>query len=223
MIGVISGSMDLVDSCRGMLVLNRHTYHTTDGLGYKLPHQIDYVDLIMTMRARGATQIVAIHTVGGIHPSMGPNTIVIPEDVIDYTSGRKAVTSGLSIKHHSMENLFDQDLRRALFKELQASGYSAFYGGVMAVSQGPRLETPAEIRMMKSHGVGVVGMTAMPEAFIALQLGIPYASIALVVNHAAGLGSSHELTTESMKAQIDRFQAGIASLVLKVAGHPRTW
>lgn len=212
MLGVITGSMELDTALWNeqgkLLVVNRHKESFTRSL----PHEICYQSLLLSMQKRGVTEIVAFHTVGGINPAIEVGSLILTTDVIDYTWGRKQLERSGN-QHVDVSDLFDPHLRLSLAQILDIEfGQEC----VMGVTQGPRLETPAEVRRMERDGCDVVGMTAMPEAAIAKQLGIPYASVALVVNRAAGRATKEELTEGAMGKVRDRFTRICADTVLSL-------
>lgn len=214
MLGVITGSLklDKIQSKvnKQLVVADRHA-----GAMRKLPHEIDYVSLITGMKDRGVDRIVAFHTVGSIGWWLEPGSIVVPRDVIDYTCGRDQ--GHWANPHMDVTHIFHTEWRQSVISTVSTMGYTLFPAGVMGVTQGPRLETPAEIARMARDGCQVVGMTAMPEAYVAKQLGIPYCSVALVVNKAAGLADPNSLTPEAMKAVSQGFIRVAEDLVCSLA------
>lgn len=165
------------------------------------PHLINYRANIWALRALGVRQIVAINAVGGISAGMAPGRLVIPDQLIDYTWGREhSFDDGASgeLMHIDFTDPFDPDLRRRLIDAARAAGIPHAASGVYGVTQGPRLETAAEIRRLARDGCDVVGMTAMPEAALARELGLGYASVCMVVNAAAGLADG-PITMDSMR------------------------
>lgn len=171
-----------------VLFLPRH------GVSHSVPpHRINYRANLWALKESGATSILAINVVGGIVESVPPGKLVIPDQLIDYTWGREHTFFDNFAGKDEFETHvdftwpYDADLRKALSESAALLGYEAQEGGVYACTQGPRLETAAEIQRLQQDGCSIVGMTGMPEAALARELGIPYASIALVVNWAAGL------------------------------------
>lgn len=155
------------------------------------PHCINYRANIWALRERGVRQVFAVNAVGGINSVLATGAIVIPDQLIDYTYGREHTyadgSDGAVLNHYDFSFPFDAGLReRLLATSAELDAVNAVDGGVYGVTQGPRLETAAEIRRMKIDGCDMVGMTAMPEAGLARELGLAYASICLVVNPAAG-------------------------------------
>jgi 5'-methylthioinosine phosphorylase len=155
------------------------------------PHRINYRANIWALKSLGVDGIVAINSVGGITPSMRPGRLLIPDQVIDYTWGREHTFDegeAGSLMHIDFTEPYDKALRTALLTAADTAGISHEASGVHGVTQGPRLETAAEIQRLARDGCDVVGMTGMPEAALARESGVPYASICMVVNPAAGLG-----------------------------------
>lgn len=171
-----------------MVFLARHGHgHTI------MPADINYRANIYALREVGVTGIIAVGSVGSIHPSMGPGDLVIPDQLIDYTSGRPGTFFGSEPDidmHVDFTHPFDVSLRERLSGVADLLGFNLRDGGVYGCTQGPRLETAAEIRRLAGDGADVVGMTAMPEAVLARELGIPYAQLNVVANYAAGIRES---------------------------------
>lgn len=166
------------------------------GYGHSiLPHEINYCANLWALAHVGVTRIVAVASVGGIGAAMLPGTLVVPHQIIDYTWGRRGTFqdgSDAPVLHIDFTHPYDPDLRRLLLDGALAAGDAAIDGAVYAATQGPRLETAAEIDRLARDGADVVGMTGMPEASLARELGLPYAAIVVVANHAAGRGESAE-------------------------------
>lgn len=167
------------------------------------PHQVNYRANIWALRELGVSRVFAVAAVGGIHPDMGPGTLVVPDQLIDYTWGRPATfyEGDLdSITHIDFTCPYDQSLRRTFLSGGREMGLHLIDGGTYGATQGPRLETAAEIRRLERDGCDVVGMTGMPETVLAREAGLEYASLNVVANWAAGI---HDGDTVSMEA-IDR-------------------
>ncbi|MBV1914805.1 MAG: S-methyl-5'-thioinosine phosphorylase [Pseudomonadales bacterium] len=151
------------------------------------PHLINYRANIRALKNLGVEQILAVNTVGGIHTDMPAGSIVIPDQLIDYSWGRESSYSTVEqVIFIEFENPFDPALRQKIITAAVQLGQPVVDFGVYGCTQGPRLETAAEINRLERDGCDMVGMTAMPEAALARELGIAYASICLVVNPAAG-------------------------------------
>jgi 5'-methylthioinosine phosphorylase len=163
------------------------------GEGHKLPpHLINYRANLWALKDAGVQAVVAIAAVGGIAKSMAPAAVAVPDDVIDYTYGREhTYFDGLRapLQHVDLSEPYSPALRKALLAAARKAKVRLVDGGVMGVTQGPRLESPAEIARLKRDGCTMVGMTGMPEAALAREADLPYVSLAVSVNWAAGLGS----------------------------------
>lgn len=171
-----------------MVFLARHGHgHTI------MPNEINYRANIWALRKLDVTGIIAVGSVGSIHPVLGPGDLVIPDQLIDYTSGRPSTFFGSEPDidmHVDFTHPFDVSVRERLSGVADLLGFNLRDGGVYGCTQGPRLETAAEIRRLAGDGADVVGMTAMPEAVLARELGIPYAQLNVVANYAAGIRES---------------------------------
>jgi len=181
------------------------------------PHKINYRANIFALKARGVRSIVAVNAVGGITSQMAPQTICIPDQIIDYSYGRdQSFSDGTSdsVQHIDFTEPYHPNVRDALKRAAIASGIDIQYGGVYACTQGPRLESRAEVDRLERDGCDVVGMTGMPEAGLARELGLEYASINLVVNWAAGR-SDEMLTMSSIAAQLDKGMVKVRQLLQK--------
>jgi 5'-methylthioinosine phosphorylase len=155
------------------------------------PHLINYRANMWALHSLGVDDILAINAVGGINEAMRPGALVIPDQLIDYTWGRAhSFDDGASgeLMHIDFTEPYDRELRLALVGVAQTCRIAHEASGVHGVTQGPRLETAAEIQRMARDGCDVVGMTGMPEASLARELGLAYACVCMVVNPAAGLG-----------------------------------
>jgi purine nucleoside phosphorylase len=153
------------------------------------PHAINYRANMLALRELGVTTVVALHTVGVLSGIRQPGELAVPIQLIDYTWGREHTIydgSDGHVEHVEFTEPFSAALRHRLLGAATTAGVDCCDGGVYAATQGPRLETAAEIDRLARDGADFVGMTAMPEAAIACELGIEYASLSLVVNHAAG-------------------------------------
>lgn len=164
------------------------------GNGHTIPpHAVNYRANIHALHLQGVTEIAAIATVGGIHPSLSAGVIAIPHQIIDYTYGRENTFYdgvNLPVKHIDFTHPYCEKLRKKWLNAAENAGVAVVKEGVYAAMQGPRLETAAEIDRLERDGATMVGMTGMPEAVLARELGISYAAICPVANHAAGRGES---------------------------------
>lgn len=166
------------------------------GYGHTIPpHQVNYRANLWALQQVGATAVVSIASVGGIKAAFGPGVIVVPDQIIDYTWGRKATYfegHDEPVHHIDFTHPYDQKLRERVLDAARRAGQVVLDGGVYAATQGPRLETAAEVNRMERDGADLVGMTGMPEAALARELNLPYAAINVVANHAAGRSDSEQ-------------------------------
>lgn len=155
------------------------------------PHRINYRANLAALAQLEVRRVVAINTVGVIAPGLLPGQIAVPEQLMDYTYGRDhSIYDGLSsnLDHIDFTEPFSRPLRQRILAAARDGGIDCHDGGVYAVTQGPRLETAAEVNRLARDGADFVGMTAMPEAAIARELQMEYACVSLIVNFAAGRG-----------------------------------
>lgn len=155
------------------------------------PHRINYCANLWALNSVGIRHVFAVGAVGGIREDCVVGSIVVPDQIIDYTHGRESTFfdgGDEPIEHIDFSFPYDETLRSALIAGArQTSGLELVDNAVYGATQGPRLETAAEIRRMANDGCTIVGMTGMPEAALAAELGIAYACCAVVVNAAAGM------------------------------------
>lgn len=186
-----------------------------------LPHQVNYRANLSALKAAGATAVVAANAVGGITAQAPTGALVLPDQIIDYTWGREMTLfddPDEPLVHVDFSWPFDVNLRNALKTRLAASELQWNDGGCYAATQGPRLETAAEIQRLERDGCDIVGMTGMPEAVLARELELPYAMLSLVVNPAAGK-STHEITMAEIEAVIHDGMASVCQLLADFARH----
>jgi 5'-methylthioadenosine phosphorylase len=164
------------------------------GNGHNIPpHEVNYRANLWALKDQGVDRVVSVATVGGIHPGLIPGTLVIPDQIIDYTHSRATTffSSGdKPVTHLDFTFPYCAAMRAALLHAAGRAGISLRDGGVYGAVQGPRLETAAEINRMERDGADMVGMTSMPEAYLAREIEICYAAVGAVVNYAAGRGLS---------------------------------
>lgn len=193
------------------------------GYGHTLaPHQINYRANLWALREVGARQVIAVATVGGIRREYGPGELIVPDQIIDYTHGRKGTYfegPDQPVVHVDFTEPYDAALRARLLQAAASAGEAVVDRGVYGCTQGPRLETAAEIRMMARDGCDLVGMTGMPEAGLARELGLDYACLAIVANWAAGAGPQTDevITLEDVLANVAAASSGLPALVAAMA------
>lgn len=173
---------------RTVLSLRRH------GEDHSIPpHAINYRANLAALKELGVDCVIALNTVGVISAIRQSGEIAVPDQIIDYTWGRAHTifdgTDGV-VEHVDFTEPFASELRKELLAAAEAADVDCYDGGVYAATQGPRLETAAEIDRLERDGADYVGMTAMPEAAIALELGLRYVCLAMIVNRAAGRGET---------------------------------
>jgi len=173
-----------------VLFLARHGYgHTIP------PHEVNYRANLWALYEQGAKRVISVASVGGIRADLIPGELVIPDQILDYTHGRPfTYFDGRErpVTHIDFTLPYTPDLRKQILTAAVDAKVRCLDGGVYAATQGPRLETAAEINRFERDGADMVGMTGMPEASLARELGLSYAAIAVVVNYAAGRGDSRQ-------------------------------
>jgi len=188
---------------RDIVFLARHGY------GHTLPpHRINYRANMWALRDASVEGVLAVASVGGIRADCGPGKLMVPDQIIDYTYSRAQTYfdgAEAPVTHIDFTWPYTPALRRRLLDAAAAAGETVFDGGVYGATQGPRLETAAEIHRLKVDGCDLVGMTGMPEAALARELELPYACLSVVVNHAAGLGDSTQaISVEHLATVMDQ-------------------
>jgi 5'-methylthioinosine phosphorylase len=157
------------------------------------PHAVNYRANLWALNSVGVCELLSIATVGGIHQQLRPGDIVLPNQMIDYTYGRKnTFYDGIEqpVKHIDFTNPYSEAMRNKCLEAAKSIQQPLVTEGVYACVQGPRLETAAEINRLERDGSTIVGMTGMPEAVLARELEIDYAALCPVANYAAGRGNS---------------------------------
>ena len=215
--GEPSGPLTLGQICgRPTVFLARHGYgHTIP------PHEVNYRANIWALREMGATAIIAVASVGGIRADLHPGDIVVPDQVVDYTWGRRSTFhegESCTVTHIDFTDPYDETLRQKILASAQLAGVSVKNGATYATTQGPRLETAAEIRRLERDGCDVVGMTGMPEASLAREIDIPYAAINVIANYAAGKGdSAHGIHFDAINAVLEETMGKVRVILERLA------
>jgi 5'-methylthioadenosine phosphorylase len=196
------------------------------GHGHTIPpHRVNYRANLWALKNRGASAILAVASVGGIRDG-APGDLVLPHQLIDYTHDRESSFfdgGDQRVVHVDFTHPYTPALRAKCLAAAKAAGIRLADGGVYGAVSGPRLETAAEIDRMDRDGVTMVGMTGMPEATLARELGLPYVAIAVVVNHAAGRGdSSGEISMTGianvLETAMDKVRSLLEHIVPQVSG-----
>ncbi len=236
-LGVIAGtgfySLDALDSPRQMEVTTPYgparavvgglhgretVFLARHGADHSVPpHRVNYLANIAALADLGVTEVLAVNVVGGIGLDSG--AIAVVDDFIDFTKGRPVTffdgSTPEGVVHVDMTEPYSGRLRQVLLDSAEALGVPVERGGVYGAFEGPRFETRAEIRMAQSLGVTVVGMTGVPEVVLAKERGLPYASLCLVANPAAGLGP--EIAIEDVMAVVAAGAATVGGVVVEAA------
>jgi len=190
------------------------------------PHDINYRANVWALQRIGVEGIVAVASVGGIGDRFRPGEMVLPDQIIDYTSGRRATyfdAQEKAVTHIDFTNPFDATLRARIHDAARRVAFDVIDGGCYACTQGPRLETAAEIRRIDRDGGDVVGMTLMPEAALSRELELPYAALLVVVNWAAGRDSgTSTITSESIASTLSFSVARVRSVVMAFVSGTRS-
>ena len=198
-----------------VLFLARHGYGHTIA-----PHEVNYRANLWALKQAGADEVVSVASVGGIRNDLWPGTLLLPHQIIDYTWGRVATFfegPGAPVNHIDFTEPYSRPMRERLLEGAAAAGERITDGGVYAATQGPRLETAAEINRLERDGADVVGMTGMPEAALAREIGLEYAAIAVVANYAAGRGDSQRaVPLERIQAVLDEAMVRVRRIIEKL-------
>jgi len=200
---------------RPVVFLARHGYGHTIA-----PHDINYRANLWALRDAGVAGVVSVATVGGIGERCVPGAIVVADQIIDYTHGRQGTYfegPDQPVTHIDFTEPYDPDLRQRLLRAAQRAGETLIDGGVYGCTQGPRLETAAEIRRLQRDGCDLVGMTGMPEAALARELDLPYAVLCVVANHAAGIGDSAQRISLDAMGEVLSAAMGRVRVILSEA------
>lgn len=198
---------------KNVLFLPRH------GSGHNIPpHRINYRANIWALRHLEVQCIVAVAAVGGIEEDMPPGKIAFPDQIIDYTWGRASTFFDQDLTHVTHIDFsfpYDNHVREALIAGAGKAGIDALTSGVYGATQGPRLETAAEIRRMRQDGCTMVGMTGMPEAALAREMNMAYATCAVSANWAAGI-NDHPISLEEIRETLDKGMSDVRHLLSHV-------
>nr|WP_188661666.1 S-methyl-5'-thioinosine phosphorylase [Arenimonas soli] len=206
----------------GQLAGRRVGFLARHGEGHSLPpHRVNYRANLWRLKDLGARRVLAVNTVGGITDAWGPQVLGLPDQLIDYTWGRTSSFwdgEGGEVLHVDFGEPYTPSLRAAVLAAANKAGVALVDGGCYGATQGPRLETRAEIARMRRDGCDLVGMTGMPEAGLARELGLDYACLAIVANWAAGCGDAAEITLEEVLANVEAASAGLPGLLEALLG-----
>ncbi|MDE2084215.1 MAG: S-methyl-5'-thioinosine phosphorylase [Xanthomonadaceae bacterium] len=180
------------------------------------PHRVNYRANVWALHHLGARRMLGVNAVGGITAKMGPRVVAVPDQIIDYTHGRFdsfCDVEGAKVEHVDFTEPYNAELRTALLAAAKRAGVAMVDGGCYGATQGPRLETRAEIARMRRDGCDLVGMTGMPEATLARELGVDYACLALVANWAAGCADETSISLPEIFANLAAATAQVPPIV----------
>ena len=217
--GEPSGAVTFGQICgHPVAFLARHGYgHTIP------PHEVNYRANVWALHQRGALGIISVASVGCIRADLKPGDLVIPHQIIDYTWGRRSTFHegrDCTPTHIDFTEPYDRALRKRLIDAAQAAAVPVCAKAVYAVTQGPRLDTVAEVDRFERDGAEIVGMTGMPEAVLARELGIPYAAISVVANYAAGRADSRDgINFAAIEGMLHESMGRVRSIIEKVVLH----
>lgn len=203
----------------GTMEGRRVAFLARHGEGHSIPpHRINYRANLAALKALGALRVLALNTVGGITEACGPRALVMPDQLIDYTWGRISTLCeepGTEVLHVDFGDPYSQSLRALVAVAAERAGVALVETGCYGATQGPRLETRAEISRMKRDGCDLVGMTGMPEAGLARELGLEYACLGIVANWAAGAGPDPDevITMDDVLANVRAAMEGVPRIL----------
>ena len=191
------------------------------GYGHTIPpHKVNYRANIWALKHARVTHVIAVAAVGGIAAELGPGALVIPHQVIDYTWSRQHTYFEEDLAyviHVDFTEPYCPELREMILLGAQGADVAVIDSGVYGATQGPRLETAAEIDRLERDGCTVVGMTGMPEAALARELGLCYAAINVVANKAAGRGEG-EITLDDIRQTLETAMESVRALIEATIG-----
>jgi 5'-methylthioinosine phosphorylase len=211
----------------GTLDGHRVAFLARHGEGHSLPpHKINYRANLAALQALGAQRVLAMNTVGGITERFGPRVLACPDQLIDYTWGRISTICeepGTEVLHVDFGEPYTRSLREAVIAAAAGAGVALVPDGCYGATQGPRLETRAEIARLRRDGCDLVGMTGMPEAGLAREMGLDYACLAIVANWAAGAGQDPDevITLQDVLDNVAAASAGLPALLGALLARPR--
>ncbi len=183
------------------------------------PHLVNYRANLWALKEAGAAQVLAVSAVGGITEAYGPGTLAAPDQLIDYSWGREHSYSDsehVPLVHVDFTHPYEGPLRKALLQSADRIDLEVVDGGCIGVFQGPRLESAAEVEKARRDGCDMAGMTSLPEAGLARELGLDYAGVAVVSNWGAGVSDdliSEDDIAETLREPMSRVRALIDALV----------
>jgi 5'-methylthioinosine phosphorylase len=204
---------------REVMFLARHGYGHTIA-----PHEVNYRANMWALKDAGADLVVSVASVGGIRADITPGMLVLPDNIIDYTWGRSSTYfegAGVPVNHIDFTEPYSAHVRKRILAAAKACGEKILDGGTYAATQGPRLETAAEITRVERDGAHIVGMTGMPEAALAREISLDYAAIAVVANYAAGRADSKRaVPLDKIGETLDEAMGRVRKIIEKFCEKP---
>lgn len=201
----------------GTLAGKRVAFLARHGESHTLaPHRVNYRANVWALHHLGVRRMVGVNAVGGITGKMGPRVLAVPNQIIDYTHGRLdsfCDVEGSKVEHIDFTEPYSAGLRAEVLAAAARVGIAVVDGGCYGATQGPRLETRAEIASLRHDGCDLVGMTGMPEAALARELDVEYACLALVANWAAGCGDEASISLPEIYANLEAVTARVPPIM----------
>jgi 5'-methylthioadenosine phosphorylase len=182
------------------------------------PHRIPYRANLWALRSLGVRQVLAPCAVGGLSAELGPGSLVVPDQLVDRTSGRPQTYYDAGAVHVAFADPYCPDGRAVALRQAAAAGWTATDGGAMVVIDGPRFSTRAESRWYAAQGWSVVNMTGHPEAVLARELALCYTALALVTDLDAGVDVGQHVTMEEVFRVFAANTARLRTLLVDVVG-----
>ena len=196
---------------RSVAFLPRH------GENHQFPaHQVPYRANLWALRSLGVRQVLAPCAVGGLQPNYGPGTYVVPDQMVDRTTSRVQTYYDEGANHVSFADPYCPRLRRHLLDGLE--GHAPVNRGALVIIEGPRFSTRAESRWYAGQGWAVIGMTGHPEAVLARELALCYATVALVTDHDAGVDEAEAVTVDEVFKVFAKHTETLKSVLAGVIG-----
>ena len=217
--------VETVETAYGEARFTRGRWHgipvvflTRHGAGHSVPpHLVNYRANICALADAGVRDVVAVNVTGSIDPELEPGDLLCRDDFLDFTKGRVSTLDDGSgpegVVHVGVVGAYHPELRREILDAASGVGEAIRDGGVYACFEGPRFETPAEIRLARLAGADVAGMTGVPEVVLAVEAGLRYAAISLVVNPAAGVGAGDPITMDEINAVLAASSAKVLAIL----------
>lgn len=201
-----------------IVFLARHGYGHTIA-----PHLVNYRANLWALHHVGCKGVISVASVGSIRADLKPGDVVIPDQIIDYTSGRKSTYfegPDVPVTHVDFTEPYHGELRQRLIAAANAANVDAKIGAVYAATQGPRLETAAEVNRLERDGADLIGMTGMPEAVLSRELELPYAAINVVANYAAGRADSlHAIHLSAVEPILQEALGRVRIIIERLVGN----